>query len=86
MHVDHVTPANSGGPCITENLAAACGACNAGKSDRDIEAFRWCLAVRRSPIHGLVTAKQAAGLQAIGVALPVEPCTFHFEKLLEPAQ
>lgn len=34
LHIDHVLPRSAGGQDTSENLVAACSACNHGKSDR----------------------------------------------------
>lgn len=37
--VDHVTPRSKGGTDDPFNLVAACGSCNSGKRDRDVQDF-----------------------------------------------
>ena len=38
LHVDHIVPVAGGGESDPDNLVTACAACNAGKSDRPLDA------------------------------------------------
>lgn len=62
------------------NYFPSCGPCNVSKGGRDIEYLRISLAIRRSPLRGIITAAVADKLMAIeGVTLPISIEKFHFE-------
>lgn len=85
MIVDHVLPKALGGTDEIENLIGACLYCNSAKSARPLEQFRTVLALRFSPIAGIISSSQASRLIDAGVSLPIHNFRFYFEEYLEAA-
>lgn len=79
MHVDHFNPKQK---IINEslgNLVCSCSRCNVVKNNRDLEDFRFCLAVYKSKLNGVILPSVAKKLLSIGVELPIKMEKFRFE-------
>jgi len=78
--IEHVVSRLKGGSDAPPNLLYACGRCNNQKKDRSHDILRTVLRLRGSELEGIVNAKQANDLMALGIDLrlrPEEP--LHFE-------
>lgn len=82
--IDHVVPVAAGGTDDLPNLVLACRPCNYGKGSRSLQEFRVVLAIRFSPLAGIVTGPQALRLIQAGATLPINlDFRFWFEEALE---
>lgn len=82
MHIDHYIPKVKNGGDDLDNIVCSCAKCNLIKRDRDLEEFRFCLAVSNSIFSGIVQAGVLSKIVSLGVDLPIELKPFYFEELL----
>lgn len=82
MHIDHFKPKSKITHETIENLVCSCATCNLTKRDRDLEEFRFCLAVKNSVLNGVVIPNIVKKIMAVGVDMPIELKPFYFEILL----
>lgn len=79
MHVDHFIPLCNGGADDIGNYVCSCPTCNTAKCSNSIEGLRISIALRMSPIAGIISPSQALKLIGAGVQLPISCGEFHFE-------
>lgn len=79
MAVDHIVPVSLGGSDNVINLGCSCESCNSAKGNKSLEELRFFIAVKRSPIHGIISPKQAKQLIALGIDVGVNLSAFYFE-------
>ena len=82
MHIDHFEPKSKIISETIENLICSCATCNLTKRDRDLEDFRFCLAVKKSVLNGVVMPNIVKKIMAVGVAMPIELKPFYFEEII----
>lgn len=81
MHVDHIHAKSLGGSGRIFNLNPACAPCNISKGDRDLDYLRISVALKKSPIAGIIGALAAVRLMEAGISLPLTVEKFFFETL-----
>lgn len=82
MHIDHFIPKSKIINESIENLVCSCATCNLTKHSRDLEDFRFCMAVKNSILNGVVDAHIVKKLVSIGVEMPIKLNKFYFEIVL----
>ena len=82
MHIDHFEPKSKITVETLENLVCSCAKCNLIKRDRDLEEFRFCLAVSRSVLGGVIQPNIIKKIIDLGVDMPIYLEPFYFEKIL----
>lgn len=79
MSIDHINPKRNGGSNHAENLACACRDCNGRKGKYGIDKLRLCLALKKSPIAGIINPREVSSLIMEGCILPLKFNAFYFE-------
>lgn len=82
IHIDHFEPKSKITEETIENLVCSCAKCNLIKRDKDLEDFRFCLAVSKSILGGIILPNVAKKIIGAGVDLPIHPKPFYFEEIL----
>lgn len=82
MHIDHFEPKSKITEETIENLVCSCASCNLTKRDRDLEEFRFCMAVKNSVLSGVVMPSVVKKIMSVGVDMPIKLKPFYFEEVL----